>query len=55
MYQSIYTLIHELIYGGVVMTADMTLVCTLLSTFSVVALVAIPFVVVYKVLKAVIG
>lgn len=55
MYQSIYNLIHELIYGGVTMTADMTLTTTLLSTFAVVSLVAIPFVIVYKVLRLIIG
>lgn len=50
MYQSIYDLIHTHIYSGVDMTSDMTLVCTLISTIACIFCVAIPFIIVYKVL-----
>ena len=51
IYQSLFDLIHTHIYGGVTLTSDMTLVCTLISTIGCLAFVAIPFFVVYKVLS----
>lgn len=50
MYQSLFDLIHTHIYGGVELTSDMNLVCTLISTIGVLFVLAIPFFVVYKVL-----
>lgn len=50
MYQSLFDLIHTHVYGGVTLTSDMNLVCTLISTCGVLFLVSIPFLVVYKVL-----
>ncbi len=50
MYQSLFDLIHTYIYGGVDLTSDMNLVCTLISTIGVLFCVSIPFIIVYKVL-----
>ena len=51
MYQSLFDLIHTHIYGGVTLTSDMNLVCTLIATFGVVFCIAIPFIVVYKIIS----
>lgn len=51
MYQSLFDLIHTHVYGGVELTSDMNLVCTLISTMGVIFMVAIPFIVVYKVIS----
>jgi hypothetical protein len=50
IYQGLFDLIHTHIYGGVTLTADMNLVCTLIATVGSLAFVCIPFFVVYKVL-----
>lgn len=50
MYQSLFDLIHIHIYGGIELTSDMNLVCTLIATMGCIFVVAIPFLVVYKVL-----
>ena len=50
MYQSLFDLIHTHIYGGVELTSDMNLVCTLCSTIGVIFMLSIPFLIVYKVL-----
>lgn len=47
IYQNIYNLIHTYIYGGVAMTESMILTNTLVSTILCLAVLAIPFVVVY--------
>lgn len=46
VYDSVYTLIHRFVYGGVDLTADMALTLTLLATAACVFVVAIPFVLV---------
>ncbi len=51
IYQSLFDLIHTHIYGGVTLTSDMNLVCTLIATIGCIAFVAIPFFVVYKILS----
>ena len=51
IYQSLFDLIHNHIYGGVVLSSDMNLVCTLIATIGSLAFVAIPFFVVYKILS----
>lgn len=48
IYQSLFNLIHQYVYGGVDLTSDMNLVCTLISTIGVVFLVSIPFIIVKK-------
>ena len=50
MYQSIFDLIHTYVYGGVTLTSDMSLVCTLVSTIACLFFISIPFLVVWKVL-----
>lgn len=50
MYQSLFDLIHTHIYGSVELTSDMNLVCTLIATIGCIFVVALPFLVVYKVL-----
>lgn len=51
IYQSIFDLIQQHIYGGVELTADMNLVTTLLSTTACVFCFTLPFLIVWKVLK----
>lgn len=51
MYQSFFDLIHTHVYGGVELTSDMNLVCTLISTIGCLFFVSIPFLVVYWVLR----
>ena len=46
IYQHLFSLIHEYVYGNVELTSDMNLVCTLLSTAGSIFLVALPFVLV---------
>lgn len=55
MYQSLFDLIHTHIYGGVELTSDMNLVCTLIATIGCLAFIAIPFFVVYKVISLIVG
>lgn len=51
IYQSLFDIIHTHIYGGVDLTSDMNLVCTLIATIGCIFVVSIPFLVVYWVLK----
>ena len=51
MYPSLCDLIHTHIYGGIELTSDMNLVCTLIATIGVIFMVAIPFIVVFKVIS----
>lgn len=55
IYQSIFDLLHTHIYGGVTLTSDMNLVCTLVSTIACVFMVSLPFLIVYKVINAIMG
>lgn len=55
IYQSLFDLIQTYIYGGATLTADMNLVCTLISTIGCIFLVALPFVIVYKVISFIVG
>lgn len=48
IYQGLFDLIQTYIYGGVELTADMNLVCTLLATAGSIFCIALPFVVVWK-------
>lgn len=51
IYQDIYNIIETTIYGGS-MDEYANLVCTLLSTAGCIFLVALPFAIVYKIIKA---
>lgn len=55
IYQSLFDLIHTYVYGGVTLTADMNLVATLISTAGCIFLVALPFMIVWKVIKMIMG
>lgn len=54
IYQNIYALIEQYIYGSN-MTADAELVTTLLATAGCVFLVALPFTIVWKIVKMLMG
>lgn len=54
IYQNIYALIEQYVYGNV-MTADSTLVATLIATCASLFVVALPFAVVWKVMKMLVG
>lgn len=47
MYLQLYSLIMEHIFAGAEITAHVELVCTLIATLGCLALVALPFVMVY--------
>lgn len=53
MYQNIYNLLVTYVYGGLTMTPDMELVCTLFSTAACLFCVSLPFIVVWRFIKAV--
>lgn len=55
IYQNIYDLIVEYIYGGLVLTADMELVTVTLATMACIFVFALPFLVVWKVVKMILG
>ena len=55
IYSSCFELIHQYIYGGVSLSSDMNLVCTLLATFACIFVFAFPFLVVFKIIKLVLG
>ena len=55
IYESCVELIHTYIYGGAELTADMNLVMTLLATTACIACFALPFVIVWLVIKLVVG
>ena len=51
IYQNIYDLIVNYIYGNVTLTPDMELVTVTLSTIGCVFVVALPFIVVWQFIK----
>lgn len=55
IYQNIFDLIHQYIYGGVELTADMNLVTTLIATAGCIFIIAIPFLLVWKVIEFING
>lgn len=55
MYTEIYTLIVEAFYGGLQLTGWMELCATMLSTFVVVLAFALPFILVFKIIKLIMG
>lgn len=55
IYQNCYELIQQYIYGGVELTPAMELVTVLISTLGCIALVALPFVLVYFLIRFIIG
>ena len=55
LYDSAYQLIVQFVYGNAVLTADQTLVATCLATLAALAVIAVPFFVVYSVMKFIFG
>lgn len=56
LYQSCYDLIERFVFGGeIVLNSHADLIATLLSSCACILLVAFPFVIVWKVLKMLIG
>lgn len=54
MYQALYDLIANSVYGGAELTSYMELTCTLISTFGVVLLMLIPFIVAWRIIRCII-
>lgn len=52
MYFTLYNLLHQYIYGlETTLTADMELTLTIISTLGALFVVALPFILVWKILK----
>lgn len=52
IYQNCLDLIHTYIYGGATLTADMSLVAVTLATCATVFTFALPFLLVWKIIKS---
>lgn len=55
IYQELYSLIQQYIYGGVDLTADMSLTCTLIATAGSIFVVALPFLLVWRICRMISG
>lgn len=55
IYQSLFDLIHTYVYGGVTLTSDMSLICTLIATMGCIFCISIPFLVVFWFLRLILG
>lgn len=55
IYDNLYNLIQTYIFGGNALTTNQDLITTLISTMGCVFLVALPFCVVWKVCKLILG
>lgn len=55
LYDSAFQLFHTYIYGNAVLSADQNLVCTMLATAAAIAVVAVPFFLVYSALRFIFG
>lgn len=55
IYQELYSLIQTYIYGGIELTADMSLVCTLIATAGSLFVVALPFCLVWRICRMLCG
>lgn len=55
MFQSVYNLVLSVFFGGVASTGWIELVATMLATFAVVLAFAVPFIVVFKIIKLIMG
>ena len=55
VYQSLFDLVQQYIFGGGTLNANAELVCMLVSTIGSVFLIAVPFMVVWKVIKLIMG
>lgn len=56
IYQSLYTLLETYVFGGnIVVGSNPDLVATLCSVFGTVALISLPFLIVWKIIKVLLG
>lgn len=55
IYQDIFDIVKQYIFGGVELTANMDLVAITLSTIGCVFVFALPFVIVWRLIKILIG
>lgn len=55
IYQNLYALIEQYIYGGVTLTADMELTATLIATAGSIFVIALPFCLVWRVCRMICG
>lgn len=53
MYQELFNLLHQYLYGSQALTSDMSLTLTILSTIGVLFVALLPFLVVYKVIEVI--
>lgn len=51
IYQNLFDLIHEYIFGMEELTANTDLVCTLVATTGCLFVIAIPFIITWKVIR----
>lgn len=51
IYQQLFELLHTYVYGGVDLTADMSLTLTIAATVGSLLLVSLPFILVWGVIK----
>ena len=55
IYQDIFDIVKEYIFGGVELTANMDLVAITLSTIGCVFVFALPFIIVWRLIKILMG
>lgn len=55
IYQDCFDLIHQYIFGGAELTANMDLICVALSSFACIFVFSLPFLIVWKVIKLICG
>lgn len=55
IYQDIFDIVKQYIFGGVELTANMDLVAITLSTIGCVFVFALPFVIVWRIIKMLMG
>lgn len=55
IYQDIFDIVQQYIFGGVELTANMDLVAITLSTIGCVFVFALPFVIVWRIIKTLMG
>lgn len=55
IYMTLYTILQEFLYGAEALTPHMEFVLTELATFGCIAAVAVPFLVVWVVMRCVLG
>lgn len=55
MYQNIYSIVQQYVFEGAVLTPNMDLIATLISSIAVIFMVALPFTIVWRVIKMIVG